>query len=247
MDKIIQQIVLNLIIFSNILLANIVNLTNEEKEFLNRYKTFSVHMENNYIPFSNINNDGKFVGYSIDYANMVASKLGIKFIYNKNEDWNKAIFKLKSKKIDIIAQAINTKERQKFALFTKDYMTYNQSIIVKNKNINLNTFEKLEGYRIGIISSYAIENILKEFYPEINSIGFPNNDALLTALLSDKIDAAISTHQIMQYNINSLLLDDVTSIPILSNSYINKVTEAFAIRDDFQKHLIQSPKMKNYN
>ena len=233
MDKIIQQIVLNLIIFSNILLANIVNLTNEEKEFLNRYKTFSVHMENNYIPFSNINNDGKFVGYSIDYANMVASKLGIKFIYNKNEDWNKAIFKLKSKKIDIIAQAINTKERQKFALFTKDYMTYNQSIIVKNKNINLNTFEKLEGYRIGIISSYAIENILKEFYPEINSIGFPNNDALLTALLSDKIDAAISTHQIMQYNINSLLLDDVTSIPILSNSYINKVTEAFAIRDDF--------------
>jgi len=211
---------------------NKITLTKEEKDFFKLNNKFSVHMENDYTPFSNIDKNGKFVGYSIDYANMVASKLGIKFIYNKNEDWNQAISNLKTKKIDIIAQAINTKERQKFALFTKDYMTYNQAIIVKNKNLHLNTFENLKNHKIGIVGGYNVEKIIRKFYPEINFVTYANNDILLKAILLDKIDAAISTHQVMQYHINSLLLKNITSIPIFNNLHIDKTTEAFAIRDD---------------
>jgi len=246
MEKIIKQILINLIILSNILLANILNLTQEEQEFLNKHRKFKVHMENNYTPFSNINNHGKFIGYSIDYANMVASKLGIEFIYNKNEDWNQAISNLKSKKIDIIAQAINTKERQKFALFTKDYMTYNQSIIVKNKNLNsFNNLENLKGHRVGMVSGFYTEKIIKEFYPQISYIGFANHETLLNALLLDKIDAIISTHQVIQYKINLLLLNDIVSIPIINNQKINTITEAFAIRDDFP--LLHSALEKAFN
>ena len=211
---------------------NNINLTKKEREFLKTNNKFTVHMENNYIPFSNIGSDNKFVGYSIDYANIVASKLGIKFIYNKNENWNQAISNLKSKKIDIIAQAINTKKRQKFALFTKGYMTYNQGIVVKNKNIDLNSLEKLKNYKVGVVAGYYQGKVIKEHYPNIKLKTFIDNETLLNAVLLEKVDAAISTHQVMQYNINLLLLKDVTSIPIVNNPYLVNTAEAFAIRDN---------------
>ena len=211
---------------------NNINLTTEEKEFLKVHNKFSVHMENNYIPFSNIGNNGKFIGYSIDFADMVADRLGIKFVYNKNENWSQSMTRLKTKKIDIIAQTINTKERQAFALFTKDYMTYHQGIIVKDKNIDLNTVEKLKGHKVGIVSGYNLENTIKKVYPTIKHIGYSDNETLLNAVLLNKVDAAISTHQVMQYNINTLFLKNITSIPILNNPNITKTTEAFAIRND---------------
>ena len=105
-----MKIILSLLLLPLILFASTL-LTKQEREFLTKHPVIKVHMENNYTPFSNIQNNDKFIGYSIDYANMVAKKLGIKFSYNKNENWNQAIENFKASKIDIIAQMVNTKER----------------------------------------------------------------------------------------------------------------------------------------
>ncbi|MBL0708456.1 MAG: transporter substrate-binding domain-containing protein [Sulfurimonas sp.] len=207
-------------------------LTKEESDFLIQHKKFKVHMEDNYAPYSTIDNNGNFVGYSVDYANMLASKLGIEFIYNKDEDWNEAVNNFKTKKIDIIAQAINTKERQKFALFTQNYMTYNQSIVVKKRNISLNTLEKLDAHKVGIISGFYTQDIVRKYHPKIKLIGFSNNELLLNALILNKVDAIFATHQVIQYKINHLLLDEIISIPALNNTKIDLMNEAFAINNN---------------
>lgn len=190
-------------------------------------------MEDNYTPFSNIENNNNFIGYSIDYANMIANKLGIQFHYNKHENWDQAISHLKDKSTDIIAQMINTRERREFALFTDDYMTYYQAIVVKKDNIHLDTIEKLQGKKVAFIKGYNIEHTFKKANPDILMIAYPDNQTLLNAVRLGKVDAAISTHQVMQYNINALFLNDIISIPILNNSLIPKTTEAFGIRHDW--------------
>ncbi len=223
-----RSVLIYIVCFTYIFANNIV-LTQEEKQFLKTHNKFSVHMEDNYIPFSEIDEDGKFVGYCVDYANILASMLGIEFIYNKNENWNQAIDNLKNKKTDIIAQAVNTKQRQSFALFTKDYMRYHQSIAIKNNKKHLNTLEKLQHHKVGIVSGYYFEDIIKRVYPNIELIGFPNNKTLLNAILLDEIDAVIATHQVIQHDINSLLLKNIISVPMLDNNDIAQTIEAFAI------------------
>ncbi|MCU7833730.1 MAG: transporter substrate-binding domain-containing protein [gamma proteobacterium symbiont of Taylorina sp.] len=213
--------------------ASPIQLTVEEKAFIKSHPIIKVHMEDNYTPFSNIENNNNFIGYSIDYANMIANKLGIQFHYNKHENWDQAISHLKDKSTDIIAQMINTRERREFALFTDDYMTYYQAIVVKKDNIHLDTIEKLQGKKVAFIKGYNIEHTFKKANPDILMIAYPDNQTLLNAVRLGKVDAAISTHQVMQYNINALFLNDIISIPILNNSLIPKTTEAFGIRHDW--------------
>ncbi|MFK5893360.1 MAG: transporter substrate-binding domain-containing protein [Pseudomonadota bacterium] len=208
-------------------------LTQQELQFLESHADVNVHMEDNYTPFSNIENNDKFIGYSIDYANMIAARLGIRFHYNKSENWEQAISHLKTRQIDIIAQMINTKKRQKFALFTDDYMTYYQAIVVKKNNIHLDTVDKLRGKKLALIKGYNIEQLFKKANPDIEISTYTDNQALLNAVRLGKVDAAISTHQVMQYNINALFFNDIISIPILNTPFIPKTTEAFGIRNDW--------------
>ena len=59
-----------------------VKLSPEEKAFLQKHSTIKVHMEVGCAPFSYIEND-RFVGYSIEYADLIAKFLGVKFEYKK--------------------------------------------------------------------------------------------------------------------------------------------------------------------
>ena len=60
------------------------DLSIEERAFLAKHRTFSVHVEENYAPFSFIEN-GQFKGFSVDFSNLIAQRLGIQFHYKRKE------------------------------------------------------------------------------------------------------------------------------------------------------------------
>ena len=101
-----------------------IQLTEKEQAFLSEHPVLKVHMEENYPPYSLRKASGEFTGYSVAYARLVAQRLGVDFQYSQNETWDQALQNLKNKRIDIIAQAINTLQRRKFAIFSDAYMTY---------------------------------------------------------------------------------------------------------------------------
>jgi PAS domain S-box-containing protein len=237
-----KNIVLLLFFLSNVLFAQIV-LTDEEKEFLNTHPIIKVHMEENYSPFSFRENE-EFKGFSIDFANQVANKLGVKFEYSKNEPWAEAVAKLKNKKIDIIAQMINNVERRKFALFSDNYMSYYQSIVVREENTHLDTLEKLNGKTVGVVKGYATDKPLKKHFPNIDLKYYKDTKDIVLAVMKREIDAAISTHQVVQYTIISEYINDVISIPMTNNKYMLQIDEAYGIRDDYK--LLQSSIQKAF-
>lgn len=209
------------------------DLTKEEKDFLTLHPNINVHMEKNYPPFSYTENN-KIVGFSVDYANLIAKKLGVTFTYSNNQSWNTAIKKLENKEIDIIAQMMNTKKRKEYSIFTDNYMSYYQSIIVKNENSNFNSMEKLKGKTIGIVEGYATINPIKKFYPSIKIKTYKNTKDIIHAVILNEVDASISTHQVVLQYLISNFINDVISIPIINNSNIPQINEAFGIRKDYK-------------
>ena len=227
-----KYIFLLLFFLSHILYAQLV-FTQEEKDFLKKHPIIKVHMEENYSPFS-FRKDGEFTGFSIDFANLVADRLGVTFQYSKDEPWAEAIDNLKEKKIDIIAQMMNTKVRREFALFSDDYMTYYQSIVVKKENPHLNTLEKLNNKIVGVVTGYATAEPLKKYFPNIKLQYYKDTKAVVLAVMKGEIDAAISTHQVVQYILLSNYINDLISIPMVDNRYMPQIDEAYGIRDDFK-------------
>ncbi len=207
-------------------------LTPQERLFLNKHPLLKMHMESNYMPFSNLENNNKYIGYSIEYADIIAKKLGITFTYNKNENWHEAIDRFKSKKIDIIAQMVNTQERQKFTLFSDNYMNYYLGIVIKKSNSHLNSIKKLAFKKVGVVKGYYAESQIKKYYPDVEVVSYNTSKEILKNIRLGTIDAGIDTHNVMQFDINSLFFSELTSIPILDNKHLPKIQEAFGVRKD---------------
>lgn len=210
-----------------------INLTPAEQEFLKAHPVLKVHMEENYPPYSFRTAADQFSGYSIDYAARVAKRLEIKFQYLKNESWDEAINNLKSKRIDIVAQAIDTEKRRQFALFSDAYMTYSWGIITHRKNTALNRLITLSGKTVGVIKGYLIGDQLKKYYPQITLRGYKNHDDLLNDVRFGRLDAAISTYEVMKYHITTRSIPDLIPFQIQDTGPLTNNAECFAIRNDW--------------
>lgn len=233
-----QIIVLGALILSGFSMAlaqteAVIPLTKEEKAFLQEHPSIKVHMESGYAPFSYIDHD-KFVGYSIDYADLIASKLGVEFEYRQNVPWSEAIEGLKSRKVDVIAQMINSEARRKFTLFTEGYYTYYQGIVSRKDNGQYRVLTDLHGKTVGVVQDYYTEDVIREHHKPITIKTYPDNLALLDAVVKGEIHAAVSTHQIMQHNITDLFLKDiVVSRPIVEDPHLSVTQESFGVRKDW--------------
>ena len=97
----------------------IINFTEEEKAFLRKKPIIKVHNELNWPPYNySINN--KAEGFSIDYMNLLASKIGLEVQYISGFSWNEYIEKLEKNEIDIMLNISKTPSREEKFQFTSE-------------------------------------------------------------------------------------------------------------------------------
>ena len=87
-----------------------VALTPNEQAWLSTHPVIRVHNEWNWPPF-NYNEDGKPKGLSIDYMNLLASRIGVKVKYISGE-WGELLDQAFNKKLDVMLNIVKTQERQ---------------------------------------------------------------------------------------------------------------------------------------
>ena len=214
-------------------LKNEVKLTKNEREFLDKIPYIRIYMDYSYPPYSFIENN-KLQGFSVEYADLLSKLLGVRFEYITDITWSKALEKLKDKDIDAIGQIVNTKQRQKFALFTQDYYNYYTGVITKKENNHFTSLESLKDKTVGLVKGYYEENLLKEHYPSIKIKTYKDNNKLLEALLDDEFDATVQTYQVLQYLINKKnLTNKLINIPLKIEPILGITREAFGVRKDW--------------
>ena len=93
MNKI-KQIFLSLVIFSNILFANtlaltqIDNLTKKEINYLINKKVVNMCIDPDWMPFEKLDKNGKHVGMTADYFKIFQKHLGIEIKVIRTKSWS---------------------------------------------------------------------------------------------------------------------------------------------------------------
>ena len=87
-------------------------LTESEKVWLKGHPLIRVQNELDSTPYNF--NDGTPVGFSIDYMNLLAGKLGIQVDYITGPSWNEFLGMIKTKQLDVMLNIVNTEERRGF-------------------------------------------------------------------------------------------------------------------------------------
>ena len=154
-------------------------------------------------PPMGFDDNGTLVGFDIDLAKAVASKMGVE-LEAKAIDWSAKEMELESGNIDVIWNGYTiTAERIEKVQFTRPYLNNAQMLVVKADS-DVNSIADLAGKTIG----FQIDSAASDIYDEntdINSIaaGTQEYDTFQQALLdlkaADRIQAVIVDKVLIEY------------------------------------------------
>ncbi len=194
----VYKYLLLLLLLCNTLFANIlINLTNEEKEFIKNNPVINVGAETNWPPFDYVEN-GKYKGMAKDYLEIIEKKTGLKFNYIYGYEWAELLQMAFNKEIDLLPILSKTADREKNLIFTSNsYTTIRDYFYSINKTYK--TLNDLNDKSIVIEKGYIYEDFIKNNYPKVKIIIVNNSLEAIDLVITRKAEGLISNVPLIEY------------------------------------------------
>ena len=173
-----------------------ISLTAKERNFLKTHPIITAHNEADYPPY-NFNENGKPKGFSIDYLNLLADRLGIKIHYISGYSWAEYMDMAKNNKIDVMLNIMRTPQREKFLHFTQPYAGTKKAIFTNDSSIKF--LRDLEGKTVSVIKGYFMQHFLEAYYPGIKLKLEKNARSCIDSVKNGTSEATVGSSGIMRY------------------------------------------------
>jgi len=217
-----------------------ISLTSEERAWITGHPTVRVHNETNWRPF-NYNQDGKPAGFSIDYMNLVASKVGLEVEYVSGPSWNQFLEMMRSGELDVMLNIVRTPERDTYLHFTEPYSETPSVLVVRSGEAAVNVIEDMHGKRVCVPRGFFTQSYLERAHPQIELVLLDDALECLYAVLESRADGALDDYPIMrtllrEHTLIGLRIAHITREPGME-SILNIATRSDApiLRDIIQK------------
>lgn len=89
---------------------NLLQLDDTEREWLAAHPVIRVYNQPDFIPYNYYSHDHP-AGYSVDYINLIAGKLGIQLQFISDLSWSDALDSLENKQLDVLLNIVKTPQR----------------------------------------------------------------------------------------------------------------------------------------
>ena len=209
MNTIMKQIFLTLIILSNILFADILNLTKEEQDYIKQKQSVTIAMPNNFKPFSFVEN-GKHQGLSVDIIEKISTISGLKFEIQESS-WSIALKSFKEQKVDMISGISYTKKREDFTLYTEPFYEIPTYVFGLKKDRMYQNNSDLKGKKVGIGKDIFYKDILIK--SGIETIEYNTIKETAKALALGNIDYFLASFTTGE---KAIISEELTNIKVLS-------------------------------
>ena len=177
-------------------------LNDEERNYLEKKKVITMCVDPNRMPYEKIEKN-KHIGISADYIKLIEEKIKTPITLIPTQSWTQSLTLAEQRTCDIFPHIIATPQREKFLNFTNPYLT-TPLVIATNINIPfIDNFSNVKNKKFAIVKDYAIENVLKENYPDVNIINVENIQDGLNLVQKGEVFGYIGTLPIIGYHIQT--------------------------------------------
>ena len=155
-------------------------------------------------PMGFVNESGEAVGFDIDVAQEVCSRLGVRLV-KRGINWERKEHELNSGAIDCIWNGLSiTPARSATMNLTEPYMK-NELIFVVPATSDVMRLSDLKGKTVGVQTGSTAKEVMSssDDYPDVSVLGYGGMLTLLEALDSGKVDAALLDSVIAYYYVFS--------------------------------------------
>ena len=177
-----------------------IQLTEEEKRFIESNPIIKVSNETNFPPFD-FSIGTQPYGFSIDILNLLSKKLGIKFEYVTSDNWADLYTQFKDKKIDLLHSLSKTPNRENDGFFTDSYVWYTTHFITRKDTNEIKNIEELNGKILVVAKGWSSEEFISKNYPKIKLLVVDNFEEMLEAVSKGEAYATIGGDLISKYMI----------------------------------------------
>lgn len=186
--------------------TNALNLTAEEKSWLEKHPVLKVSSEPDYAPWD-FNVKGEAKGYSIDYMNLLASKIGIKVEYI-NDTWNNLVNKLQDKEIDIVHTMFKNNTK-KDIIYSTPYKKVTNALYIHKNNNKIKSIADLSDELVSITKGDSSVIAIQKKYPNTRFVFTINYADSLKEVAFNKVDAAVLEPSVANYLIKEFNIPDI--------------------------------------
>lgn len=186
-------------------------LTKEEIAWVSEHPVLKSTNEMEWAPFD-FTRDGKPLGFSIDYLDLVAQKLGLKIEYVNGYSWETLLEKLENREIDIAQSIIQTPERDKYLNFSEPYLNLPMVYFGREGSDRIESISDLEDKRIGVVMGSVPHTIYKEEFSHLTLINYDSTLEALKGLSAGTIDVHADILPASRYMIRNNLIPNLTVI-----------------------------------
>lgn len=218
-----------LIIFVSTLFSNIDKNTQslftlEELQWIKNNPTIKVGVDANWPPFEYVNEKGEYKGIASEYLEIISKYTGLKFEINAS-DWYSVISNIKDKKLDMLACAAKTSDRENYLNYVAPYLTIDVVVIAK-KELNIKSFDEIQNYTIAVQKGNFVYEKIKKKYPNAKFVFASSNKEAFDFVSYGKADVFIGNMPVFSYFVEKELY---TNIEVKFKADFDKIDLSMAI------------------
>jgi PAS domain S-box-containing protein len=168
--------------------------TEKQKEWLAQQHKVRVWVTN-LPPYIIIKEGRSPEGIAIDYLNIIAQHTGIHFSYQAvDKPFSELLENIKQKQyIDFTPIIVPRSERQKYMLFSNNYIESPTVIAVRNKSYSISDIQGLIDKSVGVLKASNLQKLLSAKYPSMALVLYDSNELALEALSKGHIDSYVGS------------------------------------------------------
>ncbi|WP_164525425.1 substrate-binding periplasmic protein [Siminovitchia acidinfaciens] len=155
-------------------------------------------------PFTFLNTKTNEIdGFMVDIVKSVGEELDLDVNINSVQ-WASLIPSMDAEKLDMVAAAMAiTEERKKVLDFSEPVYTYGESIITLKDNDDINSFEDLEGFKVGVQEASIYYTGVQE-HPELETQTYKTHQDMAKELQNGRIDAFFADYPVFKEMVKEL-------------------------------------------
>jgi polar amino acid transport system substrate-binding protein len=200
----------------------------DEIDYLAKKRSISICVDPDFLPYEQITKEGNYVGIVSDIISQLSQNTNIKFDLNITKSFKESFELVKNKKCDILPFAAQTINRESFFNFTQPYLKFPIVIATRDSEFFINSLKEIKNERIGMIKNYALIEIAKYKYPNINIVEVKDTKEGLEKVNKNQIYAFVGSLPSITYSRQRNNIQDIRITGKISENMLARI----AIRND---------------
>ncbi len=192
---------LGLLLLPPVVSALVVELTPEERAYLDDLGEITLCMDPDWEPYERMDEHGNFTGIAADLVNIVSDRLGVPFIVVPTVDWDETLVVSRAGGCMVIPFLNQTPAREEWLTFTEPLFGNPNVFVTRNEHDFISDPAELVDRTVVLPHGTSMEEFLRRDYPNLAIITVDTENECYRMVSEGKADMTLRSLIIAAYTI----------------------------------------------